>query len=246
MPQHDIPNLLQTDPDGPDLAALLDNFFLAQKSGHSGASRPGYALEGLVWSKIDGATKKAFFYDGAADRELAQLNDVVAKSGGTMTGALTLPAGGLNVGAGQLQVDALGRVLTPNRPAFQAYGHNNNVQATSGENNANLVYTTLNVGSHYSTTTLKFTAPVDGLYYFNFNVYWQGTTNYSRQLIRKNGSINLAYAIEPAAEPAHTASVSCVVNLAAGDFIEPRVQSDGGDNFFGGLAHTYLEGCLLG
>lgn len=91
--------------------------------------------------------------------------EAVAKAGDTMTGALALPAGGLNVGSGQLAVDASGRVTMPYQPAFTAY---NGTEVTGPTSAVIWTATELNRGSHYNTSNGRFTCPVAGVYVFHY------------------------------------------------------------------------------
>ena len=64
-------------------------------------------------------------------------------------------------------IDSTGRILTPARPAFRAHKTDGNVSAT---NNYVPNVASFNVGSHYSTSTGKFTCPINGVYVFYANV----------------------------------------------------------------------------
>ena len=75
--------------------------------------------------------------------------DTIAHSGGT-TG---------------MTIDSSGRAVMPNRPYFSGTKTN---QSVSGSTNTILIPDTMqnNNGSHYSTSTGKFTAPVSAVYTF--------------------------------------------------------------------------------
>lgn len=65
-----------------------------------------------------------------------------------------------------LTIDSSGRVLQPEKPAFFAYMDSSAAEGFTGTIVCNNVR--YNKGGHYSTTTGKFTAPVAGVYQFNF------------------------------------------------------------------------------
>ena len=70
-------------------------------------------------------------------------------------------------GTTAMTIDSTGRVLTPARPAFRAHRTDGNVSAT---NNYVPNVALFNVGSHYSTSTGKFTCPINGVYVFYANI----------------------------------------------------------------------------
>lgn len=81
-------------------------------------------------------------------------------------------------GTQAMGIDASGNVefktrfTTPARPAFWV-----GMETTTTAANDGIIifdYVKKNIGSHYSTSTGKFTAPVDGWYQFTFTILYQG------------------------------------------------------------------------
>jgi len=87
-------------------------------------------------------------------------NTVVSTDSNTVT---IKDASGTNTA---MTINSDGVVSTSARPAFSAYRDSTTTEGLTGTVIFNGVYS--NVGSHYNTSTGIFTAPVSGLYQFNF------------------------------------------------------------------------------
>mgnify|MGYP000719221389 CR=1 FL=1 len=74
-------------------------------------------------------------------------------------------------------IDSSGRILQPAKPAFKATCASQTI-AHGTFTLMDATTSVFNVGSHYSTSTKTFTAPVDGLYYFYAR--WFGSASTGR------------------------------------------------------------------
>ena len=139
-------------------------------------------------------------------------------------------------GSGYLHIDGSGRVVAPNQPHFQARsnaGNNGNTWETGQVIKFQTV--AVNQGSHYSTSTGRFTAPVSGFYQFNFvgfgyNGGSVGTQTVSvNLLINGSGYIMIAYENNSngAGNTYPAVSASSAVYLSANDHASIYVQGSG-------------------
>ena len=86
-----------------------------------------------------------------------------------------------------LNVDSAGRVSAPRQPSFAAYRTQSNWNVSAHEE---MVFngTRHNIGSHYSTSTGRFTAPKAGCYLFTLYSIYNTNVNSAYIRLYKNGA----------------------------------------------------------
>ena len=121
-----------------------------------------------------------------------------------------------------LQIDTSGRVTMPYQPMFTATAPSNQNMSATSNTILPLTNAFVNVGSHYNTSTKRFTAPVAGQYVFHLSGMVDSsitsTTNNSIISLYKNGS-QLAYTHIYGPHPAG-GSFTIILTAAANDYFE--------------------------
>ena len=126
-------------------------------------------------------------------------------------------------GTDAISIDSSGRIKQPNLVAFKA-----GRSAGTVTNNTDIVfnYAYYNNGNHYSTTTGKFTAPVDGVYVLTFNILTNPVAASQDDIgIYKNNTSTILAKIRSHDDRAayNTVSTTIVENLSANDTVYARV-----------------------
>lgn len=145
-----------------------------------------------------------------------------------------------------MTIDSTGRILMPARPSFKAKTSSTTAFAASNDivfdDVTSSGYGLHNVGGHYNTSTGIFTAPINGVYFFQFQVSQQSTSD--TEVILYLGTQDVGFA-RNFSDGANYDSLSCCQNLmlSAGNEIKARVVS--------GTAHcnasvASFSGFLLG
>ncbi len=150
----------------------------------------------------------------------------------------------------RFKVDSSGRVTTPNQPMFAV----KNTETANGYTQTYLQsWSTVQVnrGSHWDSSTGRFTAPVAGTYYF---AWWVQEESYYGQWgssinagFHKNGSEYISFGNGGIADDASEAwfTMSALITLSANDYVTLRFDcNDTAPSFEGGQGQFY--GYLIG
>ena len=158
-----------------------------------------------------------------------------------------------NTGVTGLTIDSSGRILQPNKPAFQATV-NSNSWATLTEGgiipfNDASSGNCFDVGGDFNTSSYRFVAPITGKYIFAFLCYSFNSDSNNGFRIWKNGSaITTAsggnYDIQGGQSGSvdETISATVILDLTASDYVDIRAST--GSDYYG--TYTHFGGHFIG
>lgn len=168
--------------------------------------------------------------------------DAVSKGGDSMSGALSLPAGGLTVGTDQLVVDSSGRVTMSQQPAIYLNGNfPNQVNFSGGQqllvsSYYNQIYSR-NMTWNSSTGTI--TVPISGLYMVSFSGYEVGAGGRVEININDIGEQLVQWGFG-------TNGISFITPMNANDYFTVTASSFDLPQLFMGDQYTYFSSYLIG
>ena len=146
----------------------------------------------------------------------------------------------LNIG----DITLTGKGALQGRIAFHAHGGPE--QNTSGSAfKIQYTNTLVNVGGHYSTSNHRFTAPVTGIYYFQYRHMQTSATTYDRSQFKMSGTYVGDQAFDDGGQYGHNNN-SIIISMNASQYMEvwTDVQSNGQGSVYGD--YREFHGFLLG
>ena len=155
-------------------------------------------------------------------------------------------------GTERMRIDSAGRVTKPAQPGFNAAGET--TVSVSISNYILALPTALtNRGSHYNTSTHRFTAPVTGMYMFAHKVTWASSGTGVAVHLSVNGSpfggaaaYSETFGYSSAGGYSTTSASVSMVQLNANDFVDLRTVMYNSSAQSIDLTRSSFSGCLIG
>ena len=142
----------------------------------------------------------------------------------------------------RMRINASGYVTKPNQPGFNVRFNTSNSTSPTGIDTVKFTQIVTNIGSHYSTSTGRFTAPVSGFYQFNLSMYFQNGTNYVGSMLQKSdGTIYYNFS---SVGPDVFVYTSQAVYLNQNDYMYTRTYCGGATTTV--RQYSYFSGYLIG
>lgn len=150
----------------------------------------------------------------------------------------------------RMRIDSSGRITTPFQTAFRAYAGTNANYSTADTKITVYDQIAYNIGSNYSTSTIRFTAPVAGIYMFIARAWaLQGNTSAAGIQLKQNGVGVGTLRIASSQAEYSTLQPAVTIQMAVNDYVEVYTEScsaTGAIHTSSGIANSLFSGYLLG
>ena len=151
------------------------------------------------------------------------------------------PTNSVGVIEQRMKIHRDGYILKPFQPAFYAYRTTD--LSISANTSTTVTFPSINInrGSHYNTSNGRFTAPVDGVYFFTVTLQVGSASNNPHAGLEVNGSsvIFLDWNASKAA------MISRAIYLTAGDYVNSKIYVTVADTVVNGDRNSF-SGFLVG
>ena len=173
-------------------------------------------------------TYTGFFYSSASNTQIGS--------------ATSIPLQFYTGDTERMRIDSSGRVTTPFQPAFSAF---NSVDFSTGQSTITYNSTALNIGSNYSTSTGRFTAPVAGCYIFFHRLTTSNNVGFESKIEINGSEVSRSYVVATGSIRTITTTAICYLN--ANDYAQPSVYVPSTTTFnAGSQLQSNFHGYLLG
>lgn len=177
-----------------------------------------------------------------SDPEMVPRQEIVSVAYSLKTAGINLKEDRIGIGtddpgekltvSGNIAVS--GYFKSPAWPAFHAYNNSGGNQSTTGVWPGNV--TLFNNGGHYSTSTYRFTAPVNGYYHFSWSAYTN--TLEGRTFMQLNGE-NVAQT------NGNGKAIAMTLYMKVGDYVQLCGTASSAMTWYGASAHNSFSGHLV-